>query len=140
MGVSNCKRCGKIFNYVVGQRICEGCRKELEVMFQQVKEYIRENPNQGIKDVSEGTEVPESIIQQWVREERLEFSKGAGVLSCEKCGAPIATGRFCDRCKSEMSNNLTAAVQPQMDARRQAALDAAEAAFRNQGGMRFINN
>lgn len=140
MAVSNCQRCGKIFNYVAGQRICENCRKELEVMFQQVKDYIKENPNQGIKEVAEGCEVPENQIKQWVREERLEFSKGAGVLACEKCGEAISTGRFCEKCKAEMSGNLNASVQPAMDARRKAALEAANAAVKKQGGMRFIKN
>ena len=139
MAVSNCQRCGRIFNYVAGQRICENCRRELEVQFQQVKEYIRENPNQGIKEVAEGAEVPEKQIRQWVREERLEFSKGAGVLACEKCGKAISPGRFCEKCKAEMSGSLNAAVQPAMDARRKAALESANDALRNEG-MRFIKN
>ena len=140
MAVGNCQRCGKIFNYVAGQRICEHCRKELEEQFQKVKEFIKENPNMGVKEVAEACEVPENQIKQWVREERLEFSKGAGVLSCEKCGEAIATGRFCEKCKAEMSGNLNAAVQPGLDARRQAAIDAASAAVKKQGGMRFIKN
>lgn len=140
MGVRNCSRCGKIFNYAAGQPICENCRKELEVMFQKVKDFIKENPNKGIKEVAEECEVPENQIKQWVREERLEFSKGAGVLACEKCGEAISTGRFCEKCKAEMSGNLNASVQPAMDARRKAALEAANAAVKKQGGMRFIKN
>ncbi|MBQ6735307.1 MAG: flagellar protein [Lachnospiraceae bacterium] len=140
MGVRNCSRCGKIFNYVAGQPICETCRKELETDFQKVKDYIKENPNQGIKEVAEGCEVSEGQIKQWVREERLEFSKGAGVLNCEQCGAPIATGRFCEKCKAAMTGNLNASIQPGMEARRKAAMDAAAAAVKNKGGMRFIKN
>ena len=140
MGVRNCSRCGRIFNYVAGQPICEACRKELEQDFQKVKDYIKENPNQGIKEVAEGCEVSEGQIKQWVREERLEFSKGAGVLNCEQCGEPIATGRFCEKCKATMTNNLNASVQPGLEARRKAAMDAAAAAVKNKGGMRFIKN
>lgn len=140
MGVGNCRRCGRIFNYVAGQQICEACRKELEADFQKVKEFIKENPNKGIKEVAEECEVPEGQIKQWVREERLEFSKGAGVLNCEQCGSPIATGRFCEKCKAEMTGNLNASIQPGIDARRKAAMDAAAAAVKNKGGMRFIKN
>ena len=43
MGVRNCSRCGKIFNYAAGQPICENCRKELEVMFQKVKVFIKDS-------------------------------------------------------------------------------------------------
>lgn len=135
MGVSNCRICGKIFNYVVGQRVCEGCRKTLEAQFQTVKEYIRENPNSGIRDVSEATEVSENQIRQWVREERLEFSKGAGVLSCETCGSPIATGRFCERCKAKMSNSFNAVV----DASRPQTPQPQDQ-YAHESGMRFIKN
>ena len=137
MAVRNCKRCGKIFNYAAGQPICENCRKELEQDFQKVKEYIKENPNQGVKEVAEACEVPEGQIKQWVREERLEVSKGAGVLNCEQCGEPIATGRFCEKCKANMTTNLTGAIQPQIDARKQAMAQAALQSEK-KSGMRFI--
>ena len=140
MGVRNCSRCGKIFNYVVGQPICESCRKELEQEFQKVKDYIKENPGQGVKEVAEACEVPENQIKQWVREERLEFSKGSGALNCEQCGEPIATGRFCEKCKASMANNLNASVKPNIEAKRQAAIDAAAKELKNKGGMRFIKN
>ena len=136
MGVSNCARCGRIFNYVAGQRICEGCRKELEKDFQKVKEYIRNNPNKGIREVSEECEVSEKQIKSWVREERLEFSKGAGVLNCESCGAPISTGRFCDKCKAQMTGNLTASIKPEMDAKKKGPTQPDH----TKDGMRFIKN
>lgn len=140
MNVKNCKRCGKLFNYAAGQMICENCRKELEQDFQKCKEYIKENPNQGIKEVAEACEVPENQIKQWVREERLMFSKGAGALSCEQCGEPIETGRFCEKCKAAMTNDLNASVAPNMEQRRQAAAAAAlaELEAKKKGGMRFL--
>ena len=93
-----------------------------------------------IKEVAAECEVPENQIKQWVREERLEFSKGSGALSCEQCGEPISTGRFCDKCKATMTNNLNASVAPGIQARRQAAMDAAAKELKNKGGMRFIKN
>lgn len=136
MGVSNCARCGRIFNYVAGQRICESCRKELEKDFQKVKDYIRNNPNKGIREVSDECEVSEKQIKNWVREERLEFSKGAGVLNCETCGAPISTGRFCDKCKAQMTGNFNASIKSKQDANQKMEPQADH----SKDGMRFIKN
>ena len=87
--------CGHIFNYVAGPILCPHCREKMEAKFQEVKEYIRANPGVGIQ------------IQQWLREERLELTEGSAIyLQCEKCGAPIRSGRFCEKCKYEMSMDL----------------------------------
>ena len=46
-------------------------------------------------------------IKQWLREERLQFSEDSAVLlNCESCGAPIRSGRFCDKCKASMAQTL----------------------------------
>ena len=41
MNARNCRKCGKLFNYVSGPPICMACREALEKKFQEVKEYIR---------------------------------------------------------------------------------------------------
>ena len=58
--------------------------------------------------VSEEMDVPIQQIKKWVREERLAFSKDSGItISCEKCGKPILTGRFCKECKNSMRDDLS---------------------------------
>ena len=42
MNVKNCRKCGKVFNYIGGMPICPQCREELEKKFDTVKEYIIE--------------------------------------------------------------------------------------------------
>ena len=32
-------------------------------------------------------------------------------MTCEKCGTPISSGRFCDKCKNEMVNELGSAIK-----------------------------
>ncbi len=105
--VKNCRRCRRLFNYIGGQQICPACREELENKFQEVKKYLIEHKGAGIAEVAEGCDIDEHQIRQWVREERLEFSSGidAGIV-CENCGTPISTGRFCDKCKAAMVNDL----------------------------------
>ena len=108
MDVKNCRRCRRLFNYIGGQPICPACREELEKKFQEVKKYLIENKNATIPMVVENCDVDENQVRQWVKEERLEFSSGidAGVV-CENCGTPISTGRFCDKCKTSMMNDLS---------------------------------
>ena len=52
MNVRNCRKCGKIFNYVSGLPICPACRDEAEKKFQVVKKFIRENPRADIREVA----------------------------------------------------------------------------------------
>ena len=111
MNVRNCKKCGRLFNYVSGMPICPSCREGMEKKFHEVKEYIRDNKNAGITEVAEACEVDVRQIKQWVREERLEFSADSPVgIDCELCGAMIRSGRFCEKCKVGMVNELDKAV------------------------------
>lgn len=116
MNVRNCKKCGRIFNYVSGVPICPSCREGMEKKFQEVKDYIRENRQAGITEVAEVCEVEVRQIKQWVREERLEFSEDSAVgIDCELCGAMIRSGRFCEKCKAGMVNELDKAIaKPKM--------------------------
>ena len=111
MEVLSCKGCGRLYNYMGGPKLCPACQKKLEDKFQEVKQYLNENPNASISEVSENLEVSVKQIKQWVREERLAFSEACadGIL-CEHCGIPIRTGRFCDKCKNQMANNLAATL------------------------------
>ncbi|MCR5734090.1 MAG: flagellar protein [Lachnospiraceae bacterium] len=112
MNVRNCKRCGRIFNYISGQPICADCKKEMEDVFQTVKEYISEHGGASVHEVATECDVDEGQIRQWVREERLVFSEaGASGIVCETCGEPISTGRYCNKCKGNLINSLNGAVK-----------------------------
>ncbi|HBA46280.1 MAG TPA: flagellar protein [Lachnospiraceae bacterium] len=116
MNVRNCRSCGCIFNYVTGPVTCPACREKLEKKFQEVKEYIRENKGVGIPEVAEACEVDAGQIRQWLREERLELSaESMGFLTCETCGQPIKSGRFCEKC----TMNMTRGFQEVLNAGRQ---------------------
>lgn len=107
MEIMCCKKCGKLFNYVVGRGLCPGCMKDLEDKFQEVKRYIYDNPGATVAQVSEAMEVSVNQLKQWVREERLEFAEGCATdINCEKCGRSILSGRFCTQCKEDMVRNL----------------------------------
>ena len=121
MNVRNCRKCGRVFNYIIGQTLCLSCRDELENKFKEVKEYVQKNRGCTINDVAEICEVEASQIKQWIREERLEFTEDSMIgLACEICGASIRTGRYCEKCKAQTLNGLNNVVR-QAQASRQPA-------------------
>ena len=111
MDVNVCPRCKRLFQNTFNQEYCPVCAKEVDDEFKHVREFVRDNPGHTARQVAEIVGVPVKQINRWVREERLEFStaEGSGLL-CEKCRKPIATGRFCEKCKAEMHNTLQSAV------------------------------
>ena len=110
MEVRNCKGCGRLFNYVSGvsyTNLCPKCIEELEEKFQAAKKYIEEHKGAGVSEVAEAVDVKVSQIQRWVREERLCFSEESAVMiDCERCGAMIRSGRYCDECKNIMARSF----------------------------------
>lgn len=129
MEVKNCRECGRLFNYIGGQRLCLNCRQAAEDKFNQVKQYIYDHREATMEQVAEENEVTIAQLKQWVREERLCFSDDSVVgIECENCGAIIKTGRFCDKCKKEMANKLgnvykkPEPVQPKKDPRERARM------------------
>uniref|UniRef100_UPI004056AF8A flagellar protein n=1 Tax=Agathobacter sp. TaxID=2021311 RepID=UPI004056AF8A len=137
MEVINCRSCGRLFNELgmnSRRRLCPQCVRKLEEKFTQVKEFLRNNPNSTIEVVSQENDVSVKQIKQWVREERLTFSKdSAGGIACEQCGKMIHTGRFCDECKFKIGNNLMSAIdKPIMEMPKKRTHDGDR--------MRFLQN
>lgn len=131
MDVRSCKNCGRLYNYMSGVPLCEACKKKLEEKFQEVKDYLDENPHATVSRVSEEMNVSVKQIKQWIREERLTLSEAtdAGIV-CEHCGVPLRTGRFCDKCKVVMQNELASAIaKPKAQPKKQG---------RDGDRMRFI--
>lgn len=110
MDVRNCTRCGRIYAYD-GFKICLKCRREDEEDFQKVKKYLDENPGANISEVSEETEVDSKKIIEFLREGRLEIADESNILlTCEKCGTSINTGRFCEKCTIEMQREFNQSI------------------------------
>lgn len=131
MDVRYCKNCGQIFQYT-NSPLCNKCRREMEEKFSSVKEYIRENPQAKIGEISDECDVPLPQIKRWIREERLAFSEDSGIaLRCEKCGAPILTGRYCRECKKNMTQRLSSAYPEESKKKGQKIVSG-------EGKMRFL--
>lgn len=114
MDVRNCRKCGKLFNYLTGPIICPGCRTAAEEKFQEVKRYIQQHVRATMAEVSEECDVEISQIQQWIRQERLQFADDSPIrVACESCGKMIGSGKYCKGCKDSMVRKLNSAMGKQ---------------------------
>lgn len=134
MEVRNCRSCGKLFNYT-GRGICPSCVRKLEDKFVDVKEYIRNNPNASIAEVSEENEVSINQIKNWIREERLILSKESNIgVECERCGKLIRTGRICEACKKKVTNDLEGVSKANKKPEPEKKIQSSK-----ENKMRFLN-
>lgn len=110
MDIRNCSNCGKIYAYD-GFNTCTQCRKDEEKAFKRVKDYLYKNPGAAISEVSEETDVESKKIIEFLRQGRLEIKDENNIiLGCERCEAPIRTGRFCERCMIEMQKEFKMSI------------------------------
>jgi len=87
--------------------VCPACREKMEEKFQEVKDYIREHKGVSINQVAAECDVDANQIRQWLREDRLEVTPDSAImLACEACGAPIRSGRFCEKCTGNMTKTF----------------------------------
>lgn len=107
MEVKVCHSCRSLFQYVSGEEICIKCIRMEEKKFQEVKEYLRENPGANMQVVAQEVDVSTKLIKKFLRQGRLEVSPESPIaLNCDRCGKRILTGHFCEECRSEMTRDL----------------------------------
>lgn len=127
-----------MFNYISGQPICQNCKDLMEAKFQEVKEYIREHKGVGINEVAEACDVEPHQITQWLRDDRLEVTEdSAMMLTCESCGAPIRSGKYCDKCRNNMTSTF-GQMTKDYNAQKAAAAAAANKNDKDNPRMRFL--
>lgn len=99
-----CKICGKVFAYSgFGPDVCPDCMHREQEEFEKVREYLETHDHSSLQQTSLDTGIPVKKLYRWIHEERLYFKNdGTSGLFCEICGAPINTGRYCNRCKARL--------------------------------------
>jgi len=111
MAASNCSRCGRLFNRIASS-VCPDCDRKNEEIFQKLREYINENPMCNISELSDSTGVSVKRILQYIREGRIEMSKGMhGEVTCSKCGLPIVRGNYCEKCVVDIAQDLNGGTE-----------------------------
>lgn len=134
--VRNCKKCGKIFNYIGGAPICAACKQQDEEDFKRVKDYLYEYPGANLTQVSTELDVSVEKIRRFLKDGRLEIIGDDGnlVLECENCGKSIKSGRFCPDCERDLTMGLKSAA-----GQMKAELDRQSSAGPKSFGMRYLN-
>jgi ribosomal protein L32 len=93
-------------------------------MFIKVRDYLYENDDANIAQVSEATGVEEKIILEFLREGRLELKEPSIDLTCERCGKPITSGRMCKECLTQferaMKKDVNEAIRKVSDLKAEA--------------------
>jgi predicted amidophosphoribosyltransferase len=105
MPIANCEKCGAVFLKTL-KSICPKCITQEESHFQQAVVWLREHPGETMNSLSKATGIEMRDILRWVREQRLMFSRSAGVPVCRKCGMVIDAGELCETCKSSLSREI----------------------------------
>lgn len=141
--VRNCRKCGKIYNYIGGSPICPVCKQLEEDDFKRVKDYLYENPGASITQVSTELDISVEMIKRFLKEGRLEIVGECAnmILECEICGKSINSGRYCAECERDLSNNLRSTVsQLNQQLGSQPGSQSHKQAQSGKGvGMRYLN-
>jgi len=114
MDIRKCKNCNRFYKFQ-SSKYCPECVVELDKVFLKVREYIYENPNSTVLEVSENKGVDQEIIMEFLRDGKLELKEASMLLECKSCGKPIKTGTLCNSClmnfETEMKKGLVKAVE-----------------------------
>ncbi len=103
--VKNCPHCGKLFaDY--GAHMCRDCEDKMREKEAEVVNYVRDHPKAKVLEITEATGCSEQLIKKLIREGRFEQVGVKMTYPCEKCGAPILTGKFCQTCKEAMQKEI----------------------------------
>lgn len=109
-----CVICGGVMVYKgVGEYRCEDCNTLDFDDYGKVRLYIEQHKGATALEIEAGTGVTQKTIRQMLRESRLEIAAGSNMyLHCERCKAPIRSGRLCTEC--EMSQHRLLEEQQRM--------------------------
>ena len=113
MDIRNCKRCGNMFHYN-GNSVCNHCSEQEQQDFDKVRDYLFEHPNSPASEINQETGVEVKVITRFLKEGRLKM-EGDGsdsLITCEKCGDAIQSGRYCEKCLQEMQSELKRVARP----------------------------
>lgn len=103
--IKNCPMCGRLFSDN-GMHVCMNCYRKVQEKEAEVVNYVRDNPGSKIPDIIEATNAPEGMIKKMIREGRFEQIGVKMTYPCEKCGAPIISGKLCQQCQEAMHKEL----------------------------------
>jgi len=124
----SCKICGRFFESEDAAEYCPVCKKNDEIMYTAVREFLLEKPRSSIFTVTSELKIPVKVIKRFLREDRLEIvESNNNFLKCERCGKSISSGYYCRECKSGRNQNVpeTAAASTDVNSNTTESLKVA---------------
>lgn len=127
MSLKNCERCGRLFFGV--EPVCPACEERDQEEFVRVRDYLRAHPDAALLEVSAATGVHVDRLHRWAEEGRLELKWEETEESprCQRCGAPIKSGRLCSQCAAKLMAAAERASRPSQPQPAPPAQGAGEA-------------
>lgn len=114
MQLINCRQCGKVCLDNPLQ-LCPDCAATRQAEEDKVLEYLREHAHASLVEICRETGVAEDIVTDMVRRGRLVNYQIT--YKCEVCGAPITSGRLCDKCSRNVVSQMPRAWGPRQQER-----------------------
>jgi flagellar operon protein (TIGR03826 family) len=105
----NCPNCNDIFAKNQFRDLCPKCWKKEEDDFQTINQFMRKRENRAatIDQVVQHTGVKEELILKFIKKGRLQLTHFPNLgYPCDKCGHIIRTGKLCEKCASELREDL----------------------------------
>ncbi len=105
----NCPSCGEIFLKNKFRDVCPKCYKKEEEDFQTVYKFMRKRENRAatIDQIVTQTGVSEELILKFIKKGRLQTTQFPNLgYPCDHCGHIIRKGKLCEKCSSELRNEL----------------------------------
>lgn len=106
MDLTNCPRCGKLFNKNF-RDVCNNCHLELEKDYERCSDHLRMNRGMDIQQLSDEMEISIKQITKWIREGRISLLNAPNMsYPCESCGTLIRDSHLCDSCKKRLQRDV----------------------------------
>lgn len=135
--IRTCKYCGKLFKYI-GNKLCPDCVHHMHEAERQIRDYLYEHVGADVNEISEGTGLDERTVLHLLKEGILTASSGvgaSGALLCDMCKKPIAAGKICNSCKTELGKTLNSVLPERAPGRTPNAAGRAKNKPDNKKGM-----
>lgn len=107
-----CPDCDVTMKYIFGEVFeCPVCKKQELTDFGKVKAYLEKAGPQPAIIISEETGVSVNVIENLLRQGRIEIPDGSPVyIRCQSCGTDIRYGRYCPDCMLRTTKELGKAM------------------------------
>jgi len=140
--LKSCRICGRLFESDKSINVCPVCIASEDTDFIKIREYLYEHPHSSIYEVATVLGITINKIKSFLREGRIEIvEKDNQFLTCETCGKPIHSGRYCDECLkhnvSEVKGVFSGNPPSRLDSNSKSKQEETKLKFHSNGSNNY---